>query len=233
MIPKKIHYVWLGKKEKPYGVVKCINTWKKHLKDYEIIEWNEENFDINSNLYVKTAYDQKKWAYASDYIRLYAIYNEGGIYLDTDVIVLESFDKFLNDKAFFGFENDEYISAAIFGAEKSHPMIKEYMEYYDNKAFSFDTQDQYKEVNTKSVSSILEKYGCLMNNTKQLLKENIRIYPDKIFQNPSKECTSIHIYTGTWLEEKSKFKKKLNDFIKLRLTNRFKVKLYVLLKGRK
>lgn len=87
MIPKKIHYVWVGGKEKPKNIRKCMKSWKKHLKDYEIIEWNENNFDINSHPFVKAAYNAKKWAFVSDYIRAYVIYNEGGIYLDTDVIV--------------------------------------------------------------------------------------------------------------------------------------------------
>ena len=85
-----------------------MKTWKKHLKDYKIIEWNESNFDISSHPFVKKAYEAKKWAYVSDYIRMYAIYNYGGIYLDTDVLVLENFDKFLNNKVFVGFERENY-----------------------------------------------------------------------------------------------------------------------------
>ena len=100
MIPKKIHYVWVGGKEKPKDIKRCMKTWKKHLKDYEIIEWNESNFDIHSHPFVEAAYKAKKWAYVSDYIRMYAIYNYGGIYLDTDVLVLDNFDDMLDNKAF-------------------------------------------------------------------------------------------------------------------------------------
>ena len=93
-------------------------TWGKHLGDYEIKEWNETNFDIESHPFVKAAYAAKKWAYVSDYIRAYAIYTEGGIYLDTDVLILDNFDSFLNDRAFVGYETPEYAFTAVFGAEK-------------------------------------------------------------------------------------------------------------------
>ena len=107
-IPKIIHYVWVGNNEKPKDIKRCMETWKKHLKDYEIIEWNEKNFDIDSNKFVKEAYEARKWAYVSDYIRAYAIYNYGGIYLDTDVLVVESLDSLLDNRAFVGYENPQY-----------------------------------------------------------------------------------------------------------------------------
>ena len=103
-IPKYIHYCWFGKGEKPDIVKKCIESWKANLSDYEIIEWNEENFDINSNDYVREAYKVKKFAFVSDYVRVYALYNHGGIYLDTDVEVFKSFDEIFNNESFWGFE---------------------------------------------------------------------------------------------------------------------------------
>ena len=120
-IPKKIHYVWMGGKEKPKAIKKCMKTWKKYLKDYEIIEWNEHNFDINSHPFVKKAYENKKWAFVSDYVRAYAIYNYGGIYLDTDVFVIDNIDQLLDNKAFVGYEHPDYPFTAVFGAEKGHP----------------------------------------------------------------------------------------------------------------
>ena len=103
-IPKTIHYCWFGRGEKPEIVKKCIDTWKDKLSDYEIIEWNEDNFDINQNDYVKEAYKAKKFAFVSDYVRVYALYNYGGIYLDTDVEVFKSFDDVLDNESFWGFE---------------------------------------------------------------------------------------------------------------------------------
>lgn len=224
MIPKKIHYVWVGGKDKPKDIKKCLKTWKKHLSDYEIIEWNESNFDINSHPFCKAAYEAKKWAFVSDYIRAYVIYNEGGIYLDTDVLVLENFDKFLNHKAFVGFENLNHPFTAVFGAQKKHPLLKDMLNYYnelDNYAFSF------KNNNTISVSDLLvNKYGCKKNNQFQILDENIAVYPDGILCNPSFDSVTIHIFTGTWLDETKPLVRKINKFIKLRLTSKKKAGLY-------
>lgn len=109
-IPKVIHYCWFGKGEKSNLSEKCIQSWKEKLEGYEIIEWNEENFNINCNKYVKEAYERKKYAFVSDYVRLYVLYNYGGIYLDTDVEVLKTFDQFLVNDSFVGFEDKELIS---------------------------------------------------------------------------------------------------------------------------
>jgi len=227
MIPKKIHYVWVGGKEKPKDIERCINSWKKHLQDYEIIEWNENNFDINSHPFTKGAYEAKKWAYVSDYIRMYALYTEGGIYLDTDNLVLESLDKFLNDKAFVGFENKDYPYTAAFGCEKGHPLVKKVLDYYEGREFEFDSNDQMKAVNTKIVSQILiENFGCKVNNKEQKLKEGIKVYPDYILCNPSKDSSVIHIFTGTWMEGAKPLARNINKFIKLRLTTKKKAGLY-------
>ena len=227
MIPKKIHYVWVGGKKKPKDIERCIKSWKKNLKDYEIIEWNEENFDINSHPFTKGAYEAKKWAYVSDYIRMYAIYNEGGIYLDTDNLVLEDLDKFLEDRAFVGFENKDYPYTAAFGAEKHHPLIKEVLDYYEGREFTFDSKDQMKAVNTKIVSDILiKKFHCQVNNQEQHLKGGIHVYPDYILCNPSKDSSVIHIFTGTWMEGAKPLARKINKFIKLRLTTKKKAGLY-------
>lgn len=226
-IPKIIHYVWVGNNEKPKDIKMCMKTWKKHLKDYEIIEWNEKNFDINSNKFVKEAYEAKKWAYVSDYIRAYAIYNYGGIYLDTDVLVVESLDSLLDNKAFVGYENPQYPFTAVFGAEKNHPFIKDMLDYYDNKSFEFDKNNQYDKVNTKTVSDILiEDYDCKIGNQEQMLREGIKVYKDDVLCNPSVNSKTIHIFTGTWLEGNSSLIRNINKFIKLRLTNKSRLKLY-------
>ena len=110
MIPKIIHYCWFGGNDKLESVMKCIESWKKYLPDYEIMEWNESNFNIKkANQYVREAYDNKKWAFVTDYVRLIALYENGGIYFDTDVEVFKSFDSLLSEKAFFGFESTIYV----------------------------------------------------------------------------------------------------------------------------
>lgn len=223
-IPKKIHYVWVGGNEKPSDIKKCMKTWSKHLADYEIIEWNESNFDMNSHPFLISAYKAKKWAFISDYIRAYVIYHEGGIYLDTDVLVLDNFDQFLNHDAFVGFENAEHPFTAVFGAKKKHPFIKKMLDYYDNlDTYNFDFENN----NTISVSDILiNDYSCKKNNEYQELKEGVVVYPDGVLCNPSKDSKAIHIFTGTWLDNKKSLKFKIIKFLKLRLTTKKKAALY-------
>ncbi len=223
-IPKKIHYIWVGGKDKPDDIKKCMKTWVKHLEGYEVKEWNETNFDINSHPFCKAAYEAKKWAYVSDYIRAHAIYNEGGIYLDTDIILLDNLDKYLNNRAFVGFENKDHPFTAVFGAEKNHPLVKRMLDYYNELIeYNFD----FNSNNTISVSNILiNEFGAKTNNEFQILKEDIALYPDDIFCNPSKNSTSIHIFTGTWLEDKKSLKYKIVKFFKLRLNKKWKAELY-------
>ncbi len=223
-IPKKIHYVWVGGKEKPKDIQRCMKTWNKYLEGYEIIEWNEKNFDINSHPFCKAAYEAKKWAYVSDYIRAYVIYNEGGIYLDTDILILDKFDDFLSHEAFVGFENADHPFTATFGAKKHHPLVKKMLDYYDKlDSYNFD----FKNNNTISVSDILiNDFGCKTGNYYQELKDDIAVYEDTILCNPSKKSVTIHIFTGTWLADKKSLKYKLIKFIKLRLNTHWKAELY-------
>lgn len=223
-IPKKIHYVWVGGKDKPSDIKKCMDSWEEYLEDYEVIEWNESNFDIDSHPFVKAAYEAKKWAYVSDYIRAYAIYNEGGIYLDTDIILLDNFDKFLHHDAFVGFENDEHPFTAAFGAKKHHPLLKKILDYYDNlDSYNFDFENN----NTISVSEILiNDFGCKTGNKYQELKSGIAVYPDTILCNPSKDSVAIHIFTGTWLEDKKSLKYKIVKTLKLNIDSRGKANIY-------
>lgn len=118
MIPRKIHYCWFGRGEKPRLAQKCIASWKKYCPDYEIIEWNEDNFDVNRNAYTQMCYKEKKYAFLTDYLRLLIVEEHGGIYFDTDVEAVRSFDELLDNPAFFGFENDRFVNTGEgFGAE--------------------------------------------------------------------------------------------------------------------
>jgi len=217
-IPKKIHYVWVGGNPFPKDIKICMKSWKKHLKDYEIKEWNEKNFDINSHPFCKAAYEAKKWAYVSDYIRAYALYTEGGVYLDTDNLVVDNIDSLLSNRAFVGYETDEFPFTACFGAEKGHPLLKKILDYYKDAKFRFDKKDQLKEVNTKIVGNILvNDFGCEIGNKEQLLKEDIKVYPKEILCNPSSKSKVIHIFTGTWMEGIKPFKRKIVKFLKLRI----------------
>ena len=113
MIPKKIHYCWFGRGEKPKLARKCIESWKRYCPDFEIIEWNEDNFDVTKYAYSKYCFDNKKWAFLSDFVRLIVIYENGGIYFDTDVEVIKSLDNLLQYEAFYGFENEDYVATGL------------------------------------------------------------------------------------------------------------------------
>lgn len=123
MIPKIIHYCWMSGEPFPELIRDCIDSWKAKLPDYKIIEWNSQNFDYNIIPYTKEAMEKKKYAFVSDYVRLYALYKYGGIYLDSDIKVLKSFDSLLNDKAFTGFESKERIGVWLLASEKQNPFF--------------------------------------------------------------------------------------------------------------
>lgn len=226
-IPKVIHYVWVGGATKPKDIQICMKSWERYLKDYKIKEWNETNFDINSHPFCKAAYDAKKWAYVSDYIRAYALFTEGGVYLDTDNLVVDNIDDLLNNRAFVGYENDEYPFTACFGAEKNHPFLKKILDYYETAKFKFDKNDQMKEVNTKIVGNILiNDYGCKKGNIEQLLKDDIKVYKKEVLCNPSASSKVIHVFTGTWMEGVKPLKRKIVKFFKLRIKTPKGAKLY-------
>ena len=140
MIPKIIHYCWLSDDPYPEELKRCMETWAKKLPDYEFKIWNFKNFDKKSSNWVTQAFDNKKYAFAADYIRLYAIYNYGGIYMDMDIEVLKSFNDLLNLELMIAYENEEKngIEAGCFGAEKNNPLIKECLDYYTNRNFIKD-----------------------------------------------------------------------------------------------
>ncbi|MBD5430213.1 glycosyltransferase [Lactobacillus sp.] len=227
MIPKIIHYVWVGGNPKPKNIQTCMKTWKKHLGDYKIIEWNESNFDIHENKYVEQAYKAKKWAFVSDYIRAKVVYEYGGIYLDTDVLVLDNLHDLLKNRAFVGFENKDNPFTAVFGAEPKHQLIKDMLDYYDDRNFKFDKNNQLAGVNTVSVSEILKnKYGAKPNNKEQWLPYGIHVYPDGVLCNPSKRSKTIHIFTGTWMEGEKPLKRKIVTDLKLHIKTPFEAGLY-------
>ena len=138
MIPKQIHFCWLSDEPFPPQVERCIDSWKKNLPDYKIILWNKERFDINSTPWTKQAFEKKKYAFVSDYIRFYALFNYGGIYLDSDVEVLRNLDYLLEKKFFFSYEYSGLPEAAVIGAESGLGFIKNALDWYDEKPFIND-----------------------------------------------------------------------------------------------
>lgn len=210
-IPKIIHFCWFGKKPHNDLVIKCINSWKEHLPDYEIIEWNEENFDVNSNNYVREAYNSKKFAFVTDYVRLFALYKYGGIYMDTDVEVIKNIDEFLVHSAFSGFETEVNIPTAIMGSNKNNEWIKLLLDYYDNKSFIKEDGNFDITTNVTTITNITqEQFGIKLNNQFQDIKGVLTLYPNDYFC-PKSYVTGkikltnnthvIHHFNGSWLDE--------------------------------
>lgn len=132
MIPKKVHYFWFGRNPKPPIAEFCIASWKKLLPDFEIIEWNEDNFDYTQNTFAREAYEQKKWAFVSDYARAKVLYEEGGFYMDTDMELKNSLGDFIDYKAICGFEIKKIPFSAFWAVEAKHMLAKDILEYYEN-----------------------------------------------------------------------------------------------------
>lgn len=201
MIPKKIHYIWFGKGEKNERVKHCIESWKKYLPDYEIIEWNEDNFDINYNDFTKSAYENKKWAFVSDVARLWVLYNEGGIYMDTDVEVYKPLDEFLNNEGFTGFEDVHYPVTATLGAVKGNPVIKMMLDYYNCIDFKLydDWRDyiKYQETNTCIMSNIFSLLGVDRDRNETQRIKHFTIYPQSYFFTKDEGWT-WHSFNGSW-----------------------------------
>lgn len=188
MIPKIIHYCWFGGNEKPEIIKKCIESWKKFCPDYEIIEWNESNFDVNCNQYVKDAYAAKKWAFVSDYARLKVVYDNGGIYLDTDVLLHASLNELLKFNCWLASDDVRYINTGLgFGAIKYHSLIKAIMEEYLTYEFSFAT---CVLLNTKVIERELHNW---VKSDKSQLVSDVYIVGIKDYGKYAK-----HIYTYTW-----------------------------------
>ncbi|SHH68266.1 glycosyltransferase family 32 protein [Clostridium grantii] len=180
-IPKIIHYCWFSGKEKPNIVKKCIYSWKEKLPNYEIKEWNEDNFDININMFVRQAYNSGKFAFVSDYVRVYVLYKYGGIYLDTDVEVLQSLNKFLEHESFWGFEEKNYIATSTIGARKGNPLIKEFLDTYENKRFVKENGSIDTLTNVSVVSEMIQEYGIKLNGEYQEIEGLCTIYPQTYF----------------------------------------------------
>lgn len=222
MIPKIIHYCWFGRNPKPENVLKYIQTWKDKLPDYEIKEWNEDNFDVNMNLYTKEAYIVKKYAFVSDFVRLYALYYYGGIYLDTDVEVRTSFNSLLNNKSFLGWE-DNFIGTGVLASEIHQQWLKDVINTYHNESFILWSGKLNTIPNPYRLNKILKKYGLKMNHQQDILKNDIAVYPIDILCANNHErheyCITnkticIHHYNGSWASQKSTL-----DKLKSRIKN--------------
>lgn len=203
MIPKKIHYCWFGKGQKSELILKCIASWRKHLPDYEIVEWNEDNFDLNSNLYVKQAYESRKWAFVTDYVRLWVLYSYGGVYVDSDVEVFKSLDDLLVHEAFTGFEKT-YAGelspiTATMGSTAGHIWIKKLLDFYIDVSFINPDGTLNLTTNTITITNIMvQEYGLRIDDSYQILPNDLHIYPSSYLCNESLKSYTVHHFGGSW-----------------------------------
>lgn len=221
MIPKKIHYCWFGRGDKTKLAQKCIASWKRHCPEYEIIEWNEDNFDVNQHPYLRWCYENKKWAFLSDFARLLVVKEFGGLYFDTDVELLRKPEELLQYAAFYGFENEQIINTGEgFGAEPGHPtliaMIQQYLNLEPNSEGSYSLITCPK-LNTEALLS----FGLRLNGEKQILSDTIVLpydflnpYDDETGRlNKTENTISIHWYSKSWLDKKVIFRSKITKLL--------------------
>ena len=182
MIPKKIHYCWFGKGEMPTLALKCIKSWHKYMPNYEYKLWNEDNFNIGANQYVKEAYESKKYAFVTDYVRLYALYTEGGIYMDTDVEVLKPYDDLLDLPGFTGYEGSKYLPpvTGTMASEAGGEWVKEQIDAYTEAHFINPDGTLDLMTNTVRISELMKARGFVSDGKKQVYK-GMHIFPVEYF----------------------------------------------------
>lgn len=214
MIPKKIHYCWFGGNPKSKLAEKCIQSWKDFCPDYEIIEWNESNYDLSAApLYVRQAYEAKKWAFVTDYVRLQVVYEQGGIYMDVDVELEKPLDLLLSHSAYFGFENGTYINTGEgFGAEQGTPILLEMMEDYAKISFLLEDGSYDLMPCPQRNTAVFLRHGLNQDDSMQVLPGDILILPTiylcpidsvmKIRTN-SPKTISTHWYDASWRPDRT------------------------------
>lgn len=224
-IPKVIHYCWFGNNEKPPLVKKCIESWKEKCPDYQIIEWNDTNFDINMIDFMRKVNENGKLGFLPDYARLWIINKYGGIYLDTDVELLKSLDPLLQHRAFFGFEDNENINLGQgFGSEKNNEILKRMMQDYEPPRFNPASDDDYFIVSPqKNSNSIRDILNQRTDDKAVFLYKDIAFYPEEFFcpidyetkkTSITKNTYSIHWFMGSWQSKTEKVTRRIKQITK-------------------
>lgn len=214
MIPKIIHFCWFGRNPYPAKVKKCIASWKKYCPDYEIKCWNEDNFDLSECIYARQALAEKKWAFVSDYVRAAVLYQYGGIYMDSDMLVLKNFDFALESEAFCSLANPGIISMGLLGFEKNHPIMKEHLESYKRRKFIKDDGTYDLTTNVTVFSNQLKRLGLSLEDKTQTVG-NICIYATEYFyptdfegyrSNYTENTCAEHLHSASWLPKRKRIK---------------------------
>lgn len=210
MIPKIIHYCWFGGKPKPPLARKCLQSWSRFCPDYEIIEWNENNFDLSAApLYVRQAYEAKRWAFVTDYVRLKALTELGGVYLDTDVELLKPLDGFLHHQAFAGFESLQGVQTGLLACQKGFPLFQRFLEHYHTASFLRSDGTADTTTNVAVLTALCRERGLRMDDTYQVV-EGLAVYPREVFcpvdydtlkLKKTRKTVVIHWFSGSWHTE--------------------------------
>lgn len=221
MIPKIIHYCWFGRGAMPDLVLKCIDSWKKFLPEYELHLWNEDNFDINLYPYAAEAYIERKFAFVSDVCRLYVLKEFGGIYLDSDVEVLKPLGQFLTQHvAFSGFEDNNYVPTGLMASERNGLWVSDLLAYYDDRSFYLSDGSPDMTTNTEVITQFMKGKGLILHNSLQEIKNYCTFYPSEYFCpkswktkeiNITANTYCIHHFAGSWLPAKKWWNK--NEFL--------------------
>lgn len=223
MIPKILHYCWFGGNAMPDSIKSLINTWRRYCPDYEIIEWNENNFDVNQNAYCKEAYEAKKWAFVSDYARLKILKEFGGFYLDTDVEIVKPLDPLIKYNAVSGFESSHSIPTGIMAAVPNNEWITFLLKDYDHRFFKRNNGSYDLRTNVEVITKLTEeKYNLKLNGEKIVFGNNMVLLPfeylcakswktGKIIRTPN--TFTIHHFSGSWLTSTAQKKIKLRQLI--------------------
>ena len=209
-IPKIIHYCWFGGKPKPPLAEKCIKSWKKNCPDYQIIEWNEGNFDVSAApLYVRQAYEAGRWAFVTDYVRLKGLLELGGIYMDTDVEVVKPLDPYLHHEAFAGFEHPERVQTGLLACCHGFPLFRDFLAHYDTALFYRPDGSQDITTNVQVLTKLCLDRGMVCNDKYQVV-DGLALYPREVFcpvdydtekLHRTRKTVVIHWFASSWHTE--------------------------------